>query len=601
MSEIESHHQTDVLRLDRPESKANVPPARSQWTNRIDYLLIMVGFAVGIGNIWRFPFLCQTYGGGAFLIPYCIALVFEGIPLMYVELSIGQRLRSGSIGVWSTIHPCFIGIGISAMFTAFTIGLFYNVIITWVIWYFMNSFQQPLPWQYCPLTENRTEMVRECAESSPTAYFWYRETLNVTTSLEEGGGLQWWLVVCLCLAWIIVYICTSRGIETSGKAAYVTATFPYVVLFCFLIGSLTLEGATNGLVYLFTPDVEILKNPKVWMDAATQIFFSLGLGVGSLIAFSSYNPIKNDCEKDAVVVSLINSATSIFASIPVFAILGFKATMNFNTCMDRNVLLLINEFDAAEGSVTRESYSDQLNIYNQSYPHRVSLLDLMECNLDDNLNELWAILFFTMLFMLGLSSMFGYIEALLTPLLDLKIFPHSWPKEAVQALVCLVFMLLALTFTQGSGNYWLSVFNDFAGSVPLLFITLLEVLIVVHVYGFERLSKDMEFMIGHRPNLFWKATICFISPLMLFVVLVAYIVDQATSTLTYQAWNPQSDLFPKPELLHYPAWMIFIIVIISGAGAVFIVVAALVQCLRGKTKRPHIPPPSEYDTESVQP
>uniref|UniRef100_A0A8C4PXQ3 Transporter n=1 Tax=Eptatretus burgeri TaxID=7764 RepID=A0A8C4PXQ3_EPTBU len=596
-----------MLQSDRPQSKPNIPPARSQWSNRIDYLLIMVGFAVGIGNIWRFPFLCQTYGGGAFLIPYFIALVFEGMPLMYVELSIGQRLRSGSIGVWSTIHPCLIGIGISAMFTAFTIGLFYNVIITWVLWYFLNSFQQPLPWQYCPLTEDHTEMVQECAESSPMAYFWYRETLNVTTSLEEGGGLQWWLVLCQCLAWIIVYICTSRGIETSGKVFTTTITITVII--------------ANYIVLL---QVEILKNPKVWMDAATQIFFSLGLGVGSLIAFSSYNPIKNDCERDAVLVSLINSATSLFAAIPVFAILGFKATLNFNVCMDRNILLLVNEFDAAEETVTRESYSDQLNMYNQSCPHRVSLLDLKECKLEDFLNEaasgpglvfiaftqamvympvpqLWAILFFTMLLMLGLSSMFGYIEALLTPLLDLKIFPHSWPKEVIQALVCLVFMLLALTFTQGSGSYWLSVFNDFAGSVPLLFITLLEVLIVVYVYGFERFSKDMEFMIGRRPNFFWKATICVISPLMLAVVFVAYIVDQAMSALTYDAWNPHSDSFPKLEPLYYPAWMIFIIVLISGAGAVFIVVAALVQCLRGKTKRPHIPPPSEYDTETVQP
>ncbi|KAG8572242.1 hypothetical protein GDO81_011990 [Engystomops pustulosus] len=219
---------------------------RPKWDNKVQYLLTCIGFAVGLGNVWRFPYLCQTYGGGAFLIPYGIALIFEGIPLFHLELAIGQRLRRGSIGVWNAISPYFGGVGDQ----------------------------------------------EECAKSSPVNYFWYRKTLNITSTINKNGNLQWWMVLSLAAAWGAVYLCILRGIKSTGKAVYVTSTFPYVVLAIFLIRGLTLPGAIDGLQYLFTPDIAILMKPRVWLDAATQIFYSLSLGFGGLIAFSSYNPEK---------------------------------------------------------------------------------------------------------------------------------------------------------------------------------------------------------------------------------------------------------------------------------------------------------------------
>merc|ERR1712025_85676 len=127
-----------------------------------------------------------------------------------------------------------------------------------------------------------------------------------------------------------------KGIESSGKAMYVTATFPYLVLIIFLVRGLTLRGSTDGISYLFTPDFEIMKSFEVWLDAATQIFFSLGLGFGGVIAFASYNPKKQNCQRDALIIALTNSFTSIFASIVIFSILGYKATLQTETCTDDN-------------------------------------------------------------------------------------------------------------------------------------------------------------------------------------------------------------------------------------------------------------------------
>ncbi|XP_061429432.1 sodium-dependent neutral amino acid transporter B(0)AT3-like [Lethenteron reissneri] len=589
-----------------------VDEERPRWDNKVQYILTCVGFAVGLGNVWRFPYLCQTYGGGAFLIPYLIALVVEGIPIFHLELAIGQRLRRGSVGVWNTIHPLLGGVGVASMLVSFLVGLYYNTILAWVMWYFFNSFQEPLPWKHCPLNQNQTGYVSECADSSPVDYFWYRETLNISPSVEESGVPQWWVVLCHVAAWSIVYVCTIRGIETSGKAVYVTATFPYLVIFIFLVRGLTLEGATDGLVYLFTPDLEVLKNPKVWLDASTQIFYSLSLAFGGLIAFSSYNPIRNDCEVDAVTIACINSATSLFASIPIFSILGFKATMAFNGCLDGNILSLVNEFDLPEGNITRASYEADLAALNSTWPGRVDALALRYCDLQDFLNQaasgtglafiifteaivnmpgsqVWSVLFFIMLFMLGLSTMFGNIEGIINPLTDLGVIPKSMPKEAVTGVLCLACMLLGLVFTLSSGNYWLTVFDNYAGSVPLLVIAFFEVIGVIYLYGYDRFSSDLKFMTGRKPNYYWMVTWRFISPLLLVVVFVAYIVVQTQTPLTYESWNPKFSDFPQKEQLPYPAWMIFIIVLLVALPCLFIPGVALYRLIRCRWHRSDIP------------
>ncbi|XP_078543796.1 sodium-dependent neutral amino acid transporter B(0)AT1-like isoform X7 [Lissotriton helveticus] len=285
-SRITSHQELERIEKD----EANERP---KWDNKAQYMLTCVGFCVGLGNVWRFPYLCQSHGGGAFMIPFLILLVVEGIPLLHLEFAIGQRLRKGSVGVWSTIHPYLKGVGIASMLVSFLVGLYYNTIIAWVMWYFFNSFQEPLPWSDCPLNFNKTGFVPECADSSPVDYFWYRETLNISTSIDDSGSLQWWLVLCLACAWAVLYVCTIRGIETTGKAVYVTSTLPYLVLTIFLIRALTLKGSVSGIVFLFTPDLAELANPVTWLDAGAQVFYSFSLAFGGLISFSSYNSVQS--------------------------------------------------------------------------------------------------------------------------------------------------------------------------------------------------------------------------------------------------------------------------------------------------------------------
>lgn len=590
----------DLERMEKEEAGD-----RPKWDNKAQYLLTCVGFCVGLGNVWRFPYLCQSHGGGAFMIPFLILLVLEGIPLLHLEFAIGQRLRKGSVGVWRSISPYLTGMGIASLMVSFLVGMYYNTIMAWIMWYLFNSFQSPLPWSQCPLNANRTGVVDECARSSTVDYFWYRETLNTSTAIDISGGMQWWMVLALVAAWTLLYVCTIRGIETTGKAVYITSTLPYLVLTIFLIRGLTLKGSVEGIKFLFTPDVNELMNPQTWLDAGAQVFYSFSLAFGGLISFSSYNSIHNNCEQDAVLISLINGCTSVYSATVIYSIIGFRATQNFDDCTSDNIVKLLNAFNLPENNITGSNYTEALNLLNQTNTALVESLDLATCDMKFFLSQgvegtglafivfteaiirmpispLWAVLFFVMLFCLGLSTMFGNIEGVVAPLQDLNVLPKTWPKEIFCGLTCLVSFALGIIFAQGSGNYWLGLFDSYAGSIPLLVIGFCEMVAVVYIYGIDRFNKDIEFMIGHKPNIFWQATWRVISPLIMLVILVFYFVTQITKQATYLVWDPESDVFPALEKQTFPAYVNVIIFILAGIPSLVIPLFAIFKFIQKK-------------------
>uniref|UniRef100_A0A4W6CJV7 Transporter n=1 Tax=Lates calcarifer TaxID=8187 RepID=A0A4W6CJV7_LATCA len=538
--------------------------ARPKWDSPVQFVLACVSYAVGLGNVWRFPYLCQMHGGGGFLIPYLLMLFLEGVPLFYLELAIGQKMRLGSIGAWTAISPYLGGMGLASVVTSLYLCLYYNIINAWSFWYLFHSFQSVLPWAECPINANRTGPIKECEQATPTQYFFYRETLDISSSIEENGGIHTGQALCLILAWIITYLFIVRGVKSTGKVVYFTATFPYVVLFVYLIRGITLHGAINGVKYMFTPKMEQLANPTTWINAATQIFFSLGLGFGSLIAFSSYNQYNNNFERQAIVVSLINSGTSIFASIVTFAIYGFKATVNYENCLERTRLLLLNAFNLAEDSITVDTVYDWIEKLNATYPEQFAELNtrLENCDLESELDtavegtglafivyseaiknmplsQLWSVLYFIMLLLLGMGSMLGNVTAIITPLRDFKVISRM-SSELFNGLVCLFCLLLGLGFTTTSGSYWFTMFNDYGATFSLLFIVLIEVITVSYIYGIKRFEKDIEDMLGHRPNWYWKIMWTFTSPLLLIALFIFYIINYIKGgTPTYQAWNKE--------------------------------------------------------------
>ncbi|XP_044263395.1 sodium-dependent neutral amino acid transporter B(0)AT3 isoform X1 [Tribolium madens] len=584
--------------ISRGSAPIDQDPDRAAWSGKMQFFLSIIGYSVGLGNIWRFPYLCQQNGGGAFLIPFAVMLILEGIPLFLIELGIGQKMRLGSLGVWNTIHPWLGGIGISSCIVTFFVALYYNVIITWCFYYFFNSFQYPLPWENCPVVNGT--VVSECDKSSATAYFWYRTTLDAATSIEDPGIPRWWIVLCLLLSWIIVFFIVMKGIQSSGKVVYFTSMFPYLVLTIFFIRGITLKGASAGLAHMYTPKVEKLLDPKVWLEAATQVFYSFGLAFGSLIAFGSYNTPKNNCVRDVILVSICNAFTAIYASVVIFAILGFKAVSNVDKCLEHNIQFLISNGHFAKAKavdISTTMYEEAVKNLDNS-----TLAQLRTCSLSDELSgaaqgtglafivftqaivelpgaPFWAVIFFLMLLSLGIGSQIGILEGMLCTIFDIEILKRI-RKQYITAFVCVVCFCIGMIFTTGAGEYWLKMFDSFAATIGLVLVALMEMISVIYVYGHEKFTKDIQDMTGIKPGVYWQLTWRFLAPIIMTAILIASIADMVKKHPSYEVWIP--DLGKAVETV-YPGWVLAIAVAMIAAGVLPIPMVFLLrryQCLK---------------------
>lgn len=275
-------------------------------------------------------------------------MIILGVPSLLLEFMLGQRYQKGVIQVWLDMHPSLVGVGFASAISAFLIAAYYIAINVWGFYYLFNSMSGQLPWAECPVNGTSLLPVEECVNSSPTEYFFYRTAMGITPSIEETGGFQMCLVAVFIMAWVLVYLFTSKGIESSGKVMYVTATFPFLVLTIFLIRGLTLEGSTNGLKYLITVDFAKLADIDLWLDAAAQVFYSIGLGAGGVIAFASYCPMNQNCMRDSITIGVLNILTALYIAVTIFSIMGFRATYQYNECLDYNIDLRSLEFYAGD-------------------------------------------------------------------------------------------------------------------------------------------------------------------------------------------------------------------------------------------------------------
>ncbi|KAF0042799.1 hypothetical protein F2P81_004136 [Scophthalmus maximus] len=503
--------------------------ARGNWTNKMDFILSMVGYAVGLGNVWRFPYLAFQNGGGAFLIPYLTMLGIAGIPIFLLEVSLGQFASQGPVSVWKCI-PALQGCGIAMLIISVLIAIYYNIIMCWTLYYLFASLKGSLPWANCRNEWNTVEckdkdmllldtcILRErnissiknssfCLSAnavgnlskllnmtvdgnttyvSPSEEYFKYNVLHISKGIEFPGDIRWPLAGCLFLAWLIVYASLAKGIKSSGKVVYFTATFPYVVLVILLIRGVTLPGAFDGILYFITPKWEKLNDAKVWKDAATQIFFSLSAAWGGLITLSSYNKFHNNCYRDTIIVTCTNSATSIFAGFVIFSVIGFMA----------HELKVPIEKVADEGP----------GIAFVVYPEALTRLPL---------SPFWAIIFFLMLLTLGLDTMFATIETIVTSVSDE--FPKYLRKhKPLFTLVCCAcFFFLGFPMITENGMYMLQLVDTFAASYSLVIIAIFELVGISYLYGLQRFCEDIEMMIGFQPNRFWRVCWAFVTPTIL--------------------------------------------------------------------------------------
>uniref|UniRef100_A0A669DY11 Transporter n=1 Tax=Oreochromis niloticus TaxID=8128 RepID=A0A669DY11_ORENI len=530
MLKLQSHQSLLLVKFNRVQlatSRTGLSPfkteSRDKWSKKMDFLLSVIGFAVDLGNVWRFPYICYQNGGGAFLIPYILMAIFGGVPLFYMELALGQFHRTGAISIWKHICPIFKGIGYAICIIALYVSFYYNTIIAWALFYFYSSFSSILPWTNCDNVWNTPDCTNYFgmdnitwtnASRSPAEEFYTRNVLEIhkSSGLRDVGGVRWQLMLCLFLIFTIVYFSLWKGVKTSGKVVWVTATLPYIVLFILLIRGATLPGAWRGVVFYLKPQWGKLLETSVWVDAAAQIFFSLGPGFGVLLALSSYNSFTNNCYRDAIVTSLVNCLTSFVSGFVIFTVLGYMAEMRQVEVED----------------VARDKGPSLLFI---TYPEAIA--NMMG-------STFFAIIFFVMMITLGLDSTFGGLEAIITAVLDE--YPDQFYHRRELFVLCLVvvcFLGSLSTLTNG-GAYVVKLLEEFGVGCSIIAVGFLEAIAVSWFYGIHRFSNDVQAMLGKAPGLFWKVCWVAISPAFLAYIIVSSLLKAPPLALfdyKYPDWS----------------------------------------------------------------
>ncbi|KAF6079450.1 hypothetical protein HJG60_017617 [Phyllostomus discolor] len=556
---------------------------RPYWDSKVEYFLAQVGFSVGPTSIWRFPYLFHHNGGGSFLLVYILMLFFVEIPLLLLEIAAGQRMRKGSIGVWKVISPWIGGVGYTSFMVCFIVGLYYSAYVAWCLFCLVQSFQSPMPWALCPLLKNSSNFDPKCARTKPTIYFWYKQVLKATDEMEVGGLPVMHLSVSFFVTWLLVCISMIKGLRSTSKMLYVSVLLPYIILFCVFIRSLMLKGAEYGLKRLLAAKVPALYSLSVWLRTGYQVFLSMGSGLGSFTAISSYISRSNNCVMDAVAVALLNLLTSVMATVFVFAIMGHLATQANEQCFVRNterVMYLVStgllppELHLPDG--LHRDLSSTYPTWFSKLPEgvRTDLLPyLSNCELSEQLEKmmqgpsvpivgitviasvfsgspLWAILIFVFLVAMGLSTMIGIMQGLITPLQDTFSSTREQP-ELLAVGLCVLMFLGSLVFARPSGNYYVTLLDDYWAPLCIICILILENVAVAWIYGARRFLADLTVTLGRPIFPIYRWLWCYVSPFLLLALLASTLLFFQLTPTTYLAWNSSMS---TEVIRHYPPW-----------------------------------------------
>lgn len=440
---------------------------RDQWNSKLGFLLAAIGSAVGLGNLWRFPYVAATNGGGAFLVPYFFAIITAGIPILILEYTMGKTYRGGAPVTWARINRKFEWLGWFQAIVAFVIGTYYFAIIVWVLSYVGFSFTQA--WG-----------------SDPSSFF--VEYLGLTDSALNFGGIRTNLIIPFIIIWAIVafvmYKGVSKGIETVCRICLPVLMVLTLIL---VIRGITLPGAVDGLEYMFKPDWSKLTDSSVWVAAYGQIFYSLSIGFAIMLAYSSYLPKETDVVNSAFITATANHGFEVFAGIGVFSIMGFMAMQ--------------------QGVAVEDVAASGIGLAFMTFPTAISELPA--------LNALFGVCFFGALLTAGITSMVSILQAVISSFHDKFEIEH---KRAV-TLVLVPTFLISILFITGAGLNILDIVDAFINNIGVATGGLIEVILITRFFNPEKLRQEANEFSNFSIGKWWIYSLKVVTTIVLGVML----------------------------------------------------------------------------------
>jgi len=444
-----------------------------------------VGSAVGLGNVWRFPYVAYSSGGGAFLIPYFVALFTAGIPMLILEMGIGQRMQKGAPLAFGAIRKPLQWFGWWAAGLSAGIVIYYSTILAWSWVYLWHSLT--LPWG-----------------DKPDAFF----IQNVLQRSSDPGELGWpvlSLVIAMAITWLAIYLILRKGVRNVSKVVMVTVPLPLLLLVILLIRGLTLPGAMDGIRFYLTPDFSKLTDIRIWLRAYGQIFFSLSLASGVMIGYGSYLGKKAEITNSAFITGLANCGTSFFAGFVVFSMLGYLAKV--------------------QGVPVPDVTASGIGLAFVAFPAAISQLPA--------LNSLFGLFFFIALLTLGIDSAFALQEAFTTGFYDKW---HISPQKLAGIFVLFAFPVSLLFVTRG-GFYWFDIVDKWICDFGLVISGLIQCIAVGFLYPIHEFRDYLNAQSEIRVGKWWIWTLRYITPGILVVILVGNLSEEISKGYAgYPRW-----------------------------------------------------------------
>jgi NSS family neurotransmitter:Na+ symporter len=458
---------------------------RENWKSRKGFIFAAAGAAIGLGNLWRFPFQAYKNGGGAFLLPYFVALITCAVPLMIMEYAFGRKIRGGSVKAFSSLKKKLEIVGWIQVMVPIVVMTYYCAIIAVSVVFMVFSLGHAFG------------IINWLSDPGPIMGM---VTGSAKNALDLSAGISIYILASIVVVWFCNWLIVKKGISSGiEKISTIFTPLLLILMIIFMINSVGLDGAKIGLEALFKPDFSKILNPSIWVSAYAQVFFSTTLAVGVMIAYGSYLDDKADIVNSAIITVLANASFDLIAGILVFSTLGH----------------LVSSM-----GVEFTSFGTGAGVAFIAFPIAIST---MSTNVV--IQGLLGFVFFFCLFIAGISSSISMLESFATAALD----KFNISRSKLISIVSIFGFCGSACFASYAGfNYILDIVDAYVGNIVIAGLGLVEVILISNIYGTSKLREEANAYSDFSVGKWWDYLLRYFTPVLLGAVVITNLINLVT-------------------------------------------------------------------------
>ena len=452
---------------------------KNEWGSNLSFLLARIGSAVGLGNIWRYPYVLYSNGGGAFFIPYIVAILIMGIPFLILEYGVGYNFKSSFPKAVKSISKKWEYLGWFLPVAVFMILIYYSAILGWDGFYVIISAFKG--WG-----------------ADPNAYF-TGSFLQANDTLGGLGTFVPFVAIAMLVGWVIMWVISHTDLEKGlGRVSKVLVPLLFAIMIFIVLFSLTLPGAGIGLAELYNPDWSLLLNFNIWMAAFGQMIFSLSLGMSIAFTYASYTKDDSDLVSNALWVTVANCGFENFAAIGVFSILGYMSLQS--------------------GVAVPDLVTQGTGLVFIVYPTVFNVLG-------DWASVIGPLFFFTV-YLAGLTSILSTIEPLSFSIQN----KFGWSRNKTMTILCVFGAAVSMIYATAMGSYILGIADTFVNQIAILIGVIFECIVFAWIFKAENIipklnAKSKSIKLGK----WWLVVVKYVLPIFIAIVWIGGILEVISS------------------------------------------------------------------------